>query len=363
MTYPPQPGQPDYGQQPDPYGQQPGGYGQQPGGYPQGGGYPQSGGFPNPGTPGYGQPQPGYEQYGQQPGYTQPYPAYDATGGGGQYPPGMYPPGMYPPGGGGSKKGLWIGLTVAVVVILAALGITGFWKPGFFVGGSGGDGPEAVANSIVDGLNKHDKAALKATVCANAESDVNDAIDSVEDVANAKLTSVQTNGDKATVVVAVTASGTTGTATGGLQKQNDKWCWHDLSLRSSGSGGSSRSSSPSSSRRSSSSLPTSSSSSSSGSGSSDSYNVVAQNFLSKVNGGDASGAMALVCQADVSDIQPNVQQAASGGAQLSADMSGIDGIGLGDLKGSIGGKPISGGFISTDEIDGGNACIDNFDFY
>lgn len=362
MTYPPQPGQPDYGQQPDPYGQQPGGYGQQPPGGQQPGGYPQSGDFPQqPGQPQYGQ-QPGYGQqpYGQ-PGYTQPYPAYEQGAGGGNYPPGQYPPGMYgaPPPGGGGKKGLWIGLSVGLVVILAALGITGFWQPGFFVGG-GSSGPDPVAQSIVDGLNKHDKAALKALVCGNAESDVNEAIDEVDDVSNAKLTSVQTNGDKATVLVAVTASGQSGTATGGLEKQNDKWCWHDLALKAESSSNSSRSSSPTSSRRSSS--PTSSSRSSS-SGSSEAYNVVAQDFLRKVNSSDNAGAMALVCQADVSDIQPNVAKATSEGSQLTADMSGIDGIGLGDLKGTVGGEQVSGGFISTDEIDGGQACIDNFDFY
>jgi hypothetical protein len=362
MTYPPQPGQPDYGQQPDPYGQQPGGYGQQPGGYgqQQPGGYPQSGEFPQqPGQPQYGQ-QPGYGQqpYGQ-PGYTQPYPSYDQSGGGQYPPPGQYPPGMYgvpPSGGGGGKKGLWIGLSVALVVILAALGITGFWKPGFFVGGSGGSGPQPVAQSIVDGLNKHDKAALKALVCANAESDVNDAIDEVNDVSNAKLSSVQANGDKATVVVAVTASDTTGTATGGLEKQNGKWCWHDLSLKAASSSGRPSSATPSSRSR-----TPSSSSSSSGSGAA--YDVTAQNFLSKVNGGDSAGAMALVCQADTADIQPNVTKATSQGSHLTAQMSGIDGIGLGDLKGTIGGDQISGGFISTDELDGGQACIDNFDFY
>ncbi|TNC26111.1 hypothetical protein [Amycolatopsis alkalitolerans] len=352
MTYPPQPGQPDYGQQPEPYGQQPGGY-------------PQSGGFPQqpPGQPQYGQ-QPGYGQpYGQQPGYTQPYPGYDQSGGG-QYPPppGQYPPGMYgapPPGGGGSKKGLWIGLTVGAVVILAALGITGFWAPGFFLGGSGGDsGPQTTAQQLVDGLNKHDKAALKALVCSNAESDVNDKIDAVDDVQSAKLSSVQANGDKATVVVAVTAGGENGTATGGLLKQNNKWCWHDVTLRASTS--SERSSSPSSRTRSSSSSP--SSTSSSGGGGSGAYQVTTQNFLSKVNGGDSAGAMALVCKADVSDIEPNVTKATSQGANLTAKVSGIDGIGFGDVKGTVGGQSVSGGFISTDEADGG-VCVDSFDFY
>ncbi|MTD58055.1 hypothetical protein [Amycolatopsis pithecellobii] len=354
MTYPPQPGQPDYGQQPDPYGQQPGGYGPPPGGYPQSGGVPEQG-YP---PPGYGQ-----QPYGQQ-GYTQPYPAYDQSGGG-QYPPGQYPPGQYPPGmygappPGGSRKGLWIGLIVAIVVILAALGITGFWKPGFFLSGSSGSGPDAVAQSIVTGLNKHDKPALKALVCGNADKDVTRAIDNVDDVSSAKLSNVQTSGTKATVTVAVTASDTDGIATGGLEQQNGKWCWHDLSLREAGSSSSSsRSSTPSSRTRSS-----TSSSSSSSSANGEAYNVTAQNFLNRVNAGDSAGAMALVCQDKTTDIQPNVSKAASEGSQLSASMSGIDGIGLGDLKGTIGGNSINGGFISTDEIDGGRACIDNFDIY
>ncbi|AXB46488.1 Twin-arginine translocation protein TatA [Amycolatopsis albispora] len=130
MTYPPQPGQP-YGDQPDPYGQ--GGYGQ--GGYGQQGqpGQPQSGGFPQQGQP-YGQ-QPGYDPYGQQ--QQQPYgqqPGYDQYG----QPTQQYQ--GYPGGGDGfggpppkkSKAGLWIGLTVGLVV-LVALGITGFVAPGFFL--------------------------------------------------------------------------------------------------------------------------------------------------------------------------------------------------------------------------------------
>ncbi|WP_242579093.1 Twin-arginine translocation protein TatA [Amycolatopsis sp. 195334CR] len=126
MTYPPQPGQP-YGEQPDPYGQ--GGYGQQ--------GQPQSGGFPQQGQP-YGQ-QPGYDPYGQQqqqPYGQQPYgqPGYDQYG----QPTQQYQ--GYPGGGDGfggpppkkSKTGLWAGIGVGVVV-LVALGITGFVAPGFFL--------------------------------------------------------------------------------------------------------------------------------------------------------------------------------------------------------------------------------------
>jgi hypothetical protein len=357
MTYPPQPGQPDYGQQPDPYGQQPGGYGQQ-----QPGGHPQSGGFPQPGAPQYGQPgygQPGYGQPGYgQPGYTQPFPGYDPSGGGGGgYPPtGQFPGYGAPPPGGAGKKGLWIGLTVGLVVILAALGITGFWLPGFFLGGKS-SGPQSTAQALVDAINRHDKAALTALKCADAKSDVSDVIDQVAVIHDAKLGNVQVTGNQAHAAVTATGNNTA-TADAVLANENGKWCWQDIADQSTGT--SSSPTSPSRSRSSGSSSPTSSS----GSGSTASYNVVAQNFLSKVNSGDSAGAMALVCQKYVSDIQPNVSGATSKGAQLSAAMSGIDGIGLGDLKGTVEGKAISGGFISTDEINGGpQACVDNFDYY
>ncbi|HVV14783.1 DUF4333 domain-containing protein [Amycolatopsis sp.] len=127
---------------------------------------PQSGGFPAQGYP--QQPQPGYgqqPQYGQQPPYGQPQygqqppygqqpqygqPQYDPSQQqyGGQYPPAQQPyygqqPGQYDygrqagfgaPGQEKKKSGklLWIIIAV-LVVIVAALGVTGFWKPGFFV--------------------------------------------------------------------------------------------------------------------------------------------------------------------------------------------------------------------------------------
>jgi len=129
----PQPQQPGYGQPQDPnqqqwgqqppqqpqWGQQPPQYGQQPG-YPQqqpGGAYPQTG--PQQQQPGGAYPQTGPQQYGQ-PGQQQP--GYDY----GQ------PPGAPADGEKKSKKGLLIGVAVAVVVI-AAVAVLGFVTPGFFV--------------------------------------------------------------------------------------------------------------------------------------------------------------------------------------------------------------------------------------
>jgi hypothetical protein len=131
--YPPQGGQPQpggYGGQPGPYPQQGGGYPQQGpypqqgGGYPQQGPYPQQGGaYPPQGQGGYppqnyagpfpGQPQGGYPPQG--PG---PYPPH---GPGGYQPP---PPAGGSPGGPSPRKstGLIIGIVVAGVVLLVAVG-------------------------------------------------------------------------------------------------------------------------------------------------------------------------------------------------------------------------------------------------
>jgi len=338
MTYPPQPGQPDYGQQPDPYGQQPGGYGQQqPGGYPQ-----------------YGQ-QPGYGQ----PGYPQPYPQPGAGGSGGGYPPtGQFPGyGAPPPGGGGGKKGLWIGLSVGLVVILAALGITGFVAPGFFLSDdeSASASPDATASAIVDALNKHDKAKLRGFTCSDAGTDVTKRIDAVDDVVSAKLVNVATNGNTATVNVAVSTDSGSGTATATMVKQNDAWCWQKLSLGSSGGSGSSSKKSSSSSR-------SRTSTSSSSSSSSDLGQVAIDSFIAKLNGGDAAGAMALVCTANAAQVQSTVTKATSGSTNLTADVSGVGAVYFGSFEGTLGGEQVTDGWISTDR-DGERACIDDFDTY
>jgi Domain of unknown function (DUF4333) len=112
QQYPPQYQQPTYGQpqyqQPEQYGQQPTAYG--PTAYPQQGQY--------------GQP-PG-PQYGQQPQYGQPPGPYDQQ----QFSP--YGQGTDP----NSKKSTKVILGVAgalAAIIIAVVGILGFWKPGWFV--------------------------------------------------------------------------------------------------------------------------------------------------------------------------------------------------------------------------------------
>lgn len=154
MTYPPQPGQ---GGQPDPYGQ---GWQQQPpsGGVPQQPGWdpnaqqqqPPQGWDPNAQQqPPAWDPNQQQQQYGQpyQQG-QQPYPTqqYPQQGWDPNQPPQQgwdpnqqqYGQGFGGPGGPGgpppqkNKTALWVGIAVAVVLVVA-LGITGFVAPGFFL--------------------------------------------------------------------------------------------------------------------------------------------------------------------------------------------------------------------------------------
>lgn len=147
MTYPPQqPGQ--YGQQPgQPYGQQ--------------SGYPPPGGFQQQGGP-YGQPY-AQQPYGQQPYSPQPYGQQQYGQAYGPYP--QYPqPGGF--GGPGppkkNKTGLWVGIGAGLSAIaIAALLITGFLAPGFFLDEeseqtqvAGASSPEAAARQFMDALRE-----------------------------------------------------------------------------------------------------------------------------------------------------------------------------------------------------------------
>jgi len=117
-----------------------------PPGYLQPGGYPQAPGYPQPGYPqpdGYA-PAPSYAQPGGYPpgaGYGQPAEPSQTPGypqGTGYASPPAHPHPSYDfatppvPASNRRRSGLLIGVAVAVAVA-AAVGVTGFWKPGFFV--------------------------------------------------------------------------------------------------------------------------------------------------------------------------------------------------------------------------------------
>ncbi|MFI7123315.1 hypothetical protein [Amycolatopsis sp. NPDC049868] len=208
MSYPPQPGQPDHGQGGQQYpGQQYPGQ-QYPAQQPQqGGGYDQSGAYPQQQYPGYGQ-----QQYSQNQ----------------QYPQGFGGPPAPPKN---NKTGLIVGITAAAVV-LVVLGITGFVAPGFFLGDDKpgkSSGPEGTAQAVVDGINAHDKAALTALKCGNAEEDVVQAIERVNDVSSATLDGVtKVSETEYTVAVTLSIEGRSRTAAGTLVDESGKWCWKEI---------------------------------------------------------------------------------------------------------------------------------------
>ncbi|KZB82399.1 hypothetical protein [Amycolatopsis regifaucium] len=189
MTYPPQPHY-DHGGQ------------QHPGQQYQQGGHDQSGAYPQQQYPGYGQSQ----QYGQ--------------GFGG-------PPAPLKNG----KTSLLVVIAVAVVM-LVTLGITGFVAPGFFLGDDKADkaaGPEETARAVVAGINAHDKTALRALKCGNADKDIDQAIDQVDEAANATLGELaKVSETEYSVVVEVSVKGRSRTAAGTLADEAGRWCWKEL---------------------------------------------------------------------------------------------------------------------------------------
>ncbi|WP_236808414.1 hypothetical protein [Amycolatopsis albispora] len=344
MTYPPQPGQP-YGQQPDPYGQ-----GQ--------GGYPQSGGFQQPGQqPGYdqyGQQQqqqyPGYDQYGQQ--QQQQYPGYDQYG----QQQGGY--GTPPPKKG--KAGLWIGITIGVVV-LVALGITGFVAPGFFLGDDK-EGPEGTTNAIVAALNTQDRTAIQGLICADADEVVKNVPDNLNELSAAKLVSGPTKKTDteytATVEVTEKKDGDTSQFDGTLVQAGDKWCWKGLgNATNSGSGkSSSKPSEPKSSSPKSSSKPTSSPG---GSGNTDGKAVIDE-FISKVNAGDKSGALSMACSSTASLLETTVGYAIDGqGSYTVASAPPDETLVSADITGTESGRSVSGS-VSATNFDDAGFCISTF---
>jgi len=361
MTYPPQPGQPD------PYGQQP----QQP--YPQGGWDPnqqQQQPYPTQQYPQGWDPnqqqQPAWDPNAQQhQQYGQPYgqpqqQGWDPNTGGQMS--GWDPNTAYSQGFGGppappkkSKTGLIIAL-VAVVVVLAAVGITGFVAPGFFLskdGSSTASGPDKTAQDIVDALNRKDKAALNSLKCGNAEEDIAQIIDNVDKVSDVKLNGPVTKVSETeyTAIVAMKINGNASTRKGTLGKSGDKWCWRQVGSASSSGG---KTTSPKTTEPTETGAPGSGSDSASPEGT-----AVIKDFIDKLNSGDTQGAVALGC-ADTRDLTANwLKNLLKPPYELT--VSGFSGTALmsADVGGKAAGKTVDG-LIFAGNTDGKGFCISSF---
>lgn len=346
MTYPPQPGQPPYGQQPGPYGQP---------GAPQGG-YPQSGGFP--------------QQAGQYPP-TSGYPQQ------GQYPQGQFQQGQYQQGGqfgypqaGGfgppppkKKTGLWVGLSAGAVVVIAFV-ITAFVAPGFLLGddedgggsgdGSGGTGAAAVAQQIIDGLNNKDTAALNKLTCSGADEDVSEAIGSVGDIEQATLGEVKESGNTATAKAKVVVLGDEYDVVSELAKDGGNWCWQNLSM------GDVAPVSPEPSPAEPTGIGDETGTSSPAGGDPD---TAVQQFVEAVNGGDEATATGMMCSGAQQMSQDSLDRAFAGTAELSADPAEQSGQSsqptyTATVEGTLDGQQAYGA-VAVVELNGG-MCVGAF---
>lgn len=328
MTYPPQPGQQPYGQQPGPYDGS---------GVPQGG-YPQSGAFPQQG----GQYPGGYAQQGQYP-QGGPY-GYPQGGGYGPQPP-------------KKKTGLWIGIGVGAVAVVAFL-VTAFLAPGFLLsdddgdsGGTAGGTPasndsgggtgdaKAFAQELVNAFNNHDTAALQSLACPNAHESVREVIRESNAVERVELVTVQENGNTATAAAYVTVDGEDLESTAEFAKNGDAWCWQSLDVV----GGPPPASDDSG---------TSGSDDSTGSsaGSGDAEGII-NGFVDAVNAGDKAEAMSYVCEISASSSERTVDEAIGKSAKLEAGPVEEDSTGgvttytsviSGTMTGAVGATEISG---------------------
>lgn len=328
MTYPPQ--------QPGPYGQPEQPYGQQWG--------------PQPGQQQWGQPY-GPQQWGQQP-YGQQWSQQHGPQQWGQ--PGGFGGGPPPPKK--NRTALWASLSGGAVVVIAALLITGFVAPGFFRSdddeGNGSE-PKAVAQDIVSAINAHDKRTLNGIACGNASETVHRAIGRIEQVSNAELKSVRQRSPTAAVgEITMRASGERGRVRGSLEKQQDTWCWKDMTLAGTDApSGSPESSGPS--------YPTSSSeptpSDSDTGAASAELKSAAEDFLQAVNNGDTGKASAMACQYS-GDLEKQIDTLSSKDVSLQAERTHEGSVTLSvQLEGTIDGKDASG-YFGVGEI-GDDVCV------
>ncbi|MFD9888392.1 hypothetical protein ACFWY9_03565 [Amycolatopsis sp. NPDC059027] len=364
MTYPPQPGQPGqpYGQQPDPYGQQQppsGGFGQPQQPYPTQQ-YPQQGGWdPNAGQQQYPQggwdPNAQQQQQGWDPNAQQQWdpnnPAYTQGFGGPPAPP--------------KKKGLlWLWITLGVVVVLGAVfGITGFLAPGFLVS-KDEDGAQKTAQSIIDGLNKHDNAALVALKCPDSDRLIDSMLKDLDKISGVRMEGGlnKKSDTEYSANVAMTVSGRQGTSSGTIVKSGDNWCWKSVTKfsRTGGTSGSDTSTTPSRPSSTRSSSPSSSSPSSDNPNRAAEFDVI-KSFVDKLNAKDKEGALALGCSTMRPSLQDSVNQATSGDPQITVTPVEDKSTTMGRLGGTMGGKTVSGtvGASST----GGKPCVLIMFFY
>jgi len=252
-----------------------------------------------------------------------------------------------------SKTGLIIAL-VAVVVLLAGLGVTGFVAPGFFLSkdSSTASGPDKTAQDIVDGLNRKDKNALNALKCGDAEEDIAQIIDNVDKVSDVKLSGPVTKISETeyTAIVAMKINGNASTRKGTLGKSGDNWCWRKVGSASSSGG---KTSAPKTSK------PTETTGPGSGSGDAEGAAKI-KSFIDTLNSGDKAGAIAMACPDEKKNLTDWLDLLLKPPYALTvAKTDGSSTFMTADIGGKAGGKSVDG-ILFAGNTDGKGFCISSF---
>lgn len=337
MTHPPQSGQDPY----DPYGGQ-GWQAQPPGADAPGGQTPQE---QTQYLGGWQQAQGG--SYAQAVGPGDPY--AQAGGPGDPY--------AQPGGPGGPPKdrtGLWIGLGVGAVALLAvgALLFTGFVAPGFFL-----SDPRSVVEELAEAVSAKDADAANALLCPDKGEDALDAQD-IEELKKQNIT-VKITGDaesiseteaKVPATVALNGLSSTGHF---LVSDQDGWCvdrFQDAGAVTVPP----VTTSPA--------VPTTSAPPTGSTGVSGSAVQAAQQFLDKINGADAGGALSTVCATSQQLVRATIDQAIKNKANLRITGTPTDSSSLVfiDLEGTTAAGTAGGNIGMSSSDNGATWCVLTF---
>jgi hypothetical protein len=257
------------------------------------------------------------------------------------------------------NTGAVVAVVAAVVLVLGALGITGFVAPGFLLGDDetdvGGPGPttttttttttsaeppgedaEALVAALVAGLDSQDAEALADIACRSAGSTVDEAIDDLDAVDEADLLDSDiVSDDEVTATVEITAGSRTGEVEVSVVRDDGDWCWQDITVVDDGepSGPTSAPTDPG--------TPTAG-----GKPVTPEALATMHTFLDSVNTGDAATAKSLLC-ADAIATPADVDELVGYDPDLRIDPS-MDGIASGTesvqlyLEGTAKGQELEG---------------------
>lgn len=300
-----------------------------------------------------------YPQDPQQGGYPQ-------SGG---YPYGQQQPGWHPQPPRKSNTALIVSIVAVVVLILGTLGITGFVAPGFFLSddesGSGDESSQAgghsgqpspvvdpsgdpleLAAAIVAGLNNKDANALTGFACPDADDDVASTISQISSVQSAELVedSYAVMDGQASVDATVVGDNGSASTTLIMAAQDGTWCWSGVSTDNDTD---TTQAEPTETER----------------AGAESAAPVIDDFVSKVNSGDAAGATALACQGDRASIGSTVAEViANNGKVKAGPPEGFSTSASSQLTGTLNGQDASGLLQLNSGVDDTNWCVFQFVF-